>query len=138
MKKRKKKILMIVLLIIAVVVVVGGFILNNIINKLNTGLEELMALEIENVNISEVTDGTYSGAYKQFPIDVEVTVTVESGEIQDIKINKHINGKGKDAEAITKDVISQQTLKVDAVTGATYSSIVILKAIEKALSNGIQ
>ncbi|MEA1883434.1 MAG: FMN-binding protein [Thermotogota bacterium] len=57
----------------------------------------------------------------------------EKGKIQDIKINKHVNGKGKGAEEITKDVIAQQSLKVDTVTGATYSSIAILKAIEQAL-----
>ena len=136
MKKRTKKILLIVLLVVAVVVIVGGFILKNLIDKLDEGLEELMSLKIENVNVSEVSDGTYAGAYKQFPIDVEVTVTVKKGEIQDIKINKHVNGKGKGAEEITKDVISQQSLKVDTVTGATYSSIVILKAIERALLSG--
>lgn len=135
MKKRKKKILIIVLLIVAAVVVVGGFILKNLIDKLDEGLEELMTLEIENVDVSEISDGTYSGAYKQFPIDVELTVMVKNGEIQDIKINKHINGKGKEAEEITKDVIAQQSLEVDTVTGATYSSIVILKAIEQAFIN---
>jgi len=133
MKKRKKKILIIVLLVLAVVVIVGGFILKNLIDQLDDGLEELMSLEIENVDISEISDGTYTGSYKQFPIDVEVTVAVKNGEIQDIKINKHINGKGKNAEEITKDVITEQSLKVDMITGATYSSIVILKAIEQAL-----
>ena len=135
MKKRKKKILIIVLLIVAAVVIVGGFILKNLIDKLDEGLEELMTLEIENVDVSEISDGTYSGSYKQFPIDVQLTVMVKNGEIQDIKINKHINGKGKEAEEITKDVIAQQSLEVDTVTGATYSSIVILKAIEQAFIN---
>ena len=135
MKKRKKTILLIVLLVVAVVVIVGGVILKNLIDKVDEGLEELMTLEIENVDVSEISDGTYSGAYKQFPIDVELTVMVKNGEIQDIKINKHINGKGKEAEGITKDVIAQQSLEVDTMTGATYSSIVILKAIEQALIN---
>ncbi len=135
MKKRKKKILIIVLLIVAAVVIVGGFIIKNLIDKLDEGLEELMTLEIENVDVSEISDGTYSGSYKQFPIDVQLTVMVKNGEIQDIKINKHINGKGKEAEEITKDVIAQQSLEVDTVTGATYSSIVILKAIEQAFIN---
>ena len=133
MKKRKKKILLIVLLVVAVVAIVGGFILKNLMDKLDEGLEELKTLEIENVDFSTISDGTYSGAYKQFPIDVEVTVTVKNDQIQDIVINKHVNGKGKDAEKITNDVIAQQSLEVDTVTGATYSSIVILKAIEQAL-----
>ncbi|MFP4462161.1 MAG: FMN-binding protein [Thermotogota bacterium] len=135
MTKKRKKILMIVLLVVAVVVIIGGFVIKNLIDKLDDGLEDLMALEIENVVISEVPDGTYSGAYKQFPIDVALTVSVKNGEIQDIRINKHVNGKGKDGEKITDKVISQQSLDVDTISGATYSGIVILKAVEQALLN---
>jgi len=135
MTKKRKKILMIVLLVVAVLVIIGGFVMKNLIGKLDDGLEELTSLEIENVDISKVPDGTYSGAYKQFPIDVELTVSVTNGVIQNIQINKHVNGKGKDGEKITDQVISQQSLDVDMITGATYSSIVILKAIEQALMN---
>jgi len=135
MTKKRKKILMIVLLVVAVLVIIGGFVMKNLIDKLDDGLEELTSLEIENVDISKVPDGTYSGAYKQFPIDVELTVSVTNGVIQNIQINKHVNGKGKDGEKITDQVISQQSLDVDMITGATYSSIVILKAIEQALMN---
>src|SRR6056297_1858465 len=118
MTKKRKKILMIVLLVVAVLVIIGGFVMKNLIDKLDDGLEELTSLEIENVDISKVPDGTYSGAYKQFPIDVELTVSVTNGVIQNIQINKHVNGKGKDGEKITDQVISQQSLDVDMITGA--------------------
>jgi len=39
------------------------------------------------------------------------------------------------AELITDMVIDSQSLKVDVVSGATYSSKIILKAIENALAN---
>src|SRR6056297_512343 len=122
MKTKKKKILLIVLLVVAVVAILGGLILNNLIDKLDKGLEELMTLEIENVDFSQISDGIYSGIYKQFPIDVELAVRVKNGRIQDIDIIKHVNGKGQDAEKITNDVIAQQSLEVDTVTGATYNS----------------
>ena len=135
MTKKKKKILIIVLVVVAAIIVIGGLVLKTTIDKLDKGLEELMAIEIENVELSQVADGTYSGAYKQFPIDVEVSVVLRDGKIQDIDILKHVNGKGKDGEKVIDRVMSEQSLEVDTVTGATYSSIVILKAIEQALIN---
>ncbi len=63
---------------------------------------------------------------------------VENHTITDIDILKHDNGKGKAAEAITSDVIKNQSVQVDVVTGATYSSKVILKAIENALTSSRQ
>lgn len=65
-----------------------------------------------------------------------VLVKVQDHFIKDIKIVKHRNGKGAKAEIITVEVIKKQSLKVDAVTGATASSNVILKAIEDALKKG--
>jgi uncharacterized protein with FMN-binding domain len=40
---------------------------------------------------------------------------------------------GRPAEAITERVVAAQTTQVDAVSGATGSSRVILKAIENAV-----
>jgi uncharacterized protein with FMN-binding domain len=48
---------------------------------------------------------------------------------------KHVNGKGTAAESIPETVVEKQTLQVDSVSGATYSSKVILLAIETALKN---
>jgi uncharacterized protein with FMN-binding domain len=50
-----------------------------------------------------------------------------------LKGQNHNEKAVKKTEEITNDVIAQQSLEVDTVTGATYSSIVILKAIEQAL-----
>ena len=135
MTKKKKKILIIVLIVIAAIVIIGGLVLKNVIGKLDEGLEELMAIEIKNVDFSQIPDGTYSGKYKQFPIDVEVSVVIRDEKIQDVVILKHVDGKGKDGEKVIDCVMTEQSLEVDTVTGATYSSIVILKAIEQALIN---
>lgn len=53
-----------------------------------------------------------------------------------IKIIEHENGLGSKAEKIVDDVISRQSLKVDAVSGAAASSKCIIKAIEDALQCG--
>jgi len=44
------------------------------------------------------------------------------------------NGRGKPAEAVLDNIIKEQKIKVDAVSGATNSSIVLEKAVENALN----
>lgn len=103
--------------------------------SIEANLENLADKEISNVDLSKVRDGVYTGSYKMFPIDVEVEVTVSKHRISEIKLIKHNNGQGKSAEVIPDRVVEAQTLEVDIVTGATYSSIVILKAIENAIES---
>ena len=80
-------------------------------------------------------NGQYEGEYTLFPVKVEVLVTVKDHAIIDIEILKHRNGKGSKAEVIIDDVIREQSILVDAVTGATVSSRAILKAVEDALKS---
>ena len=54
-----------------------------------------------------------------------------------IEVLKHSHGPGHGAGAIIDRVIAAQSLKVDAVSGASLSSKVMLKAIEKALEKGL-
>lgn len=103
--------------------------------SIEANLENLADKEISNIDLSKVRDGVYTGSYKMFPIDVEVEVTVSKHRISEIKLIKHNNGQGKSAEVIPDRVVEAQTLEVDIVTGATYSSIVILKAIENAIES---
>lgn len=103
--------------------------------SIEANLENLADKEISNIDLSKVRDGVYTGSYKMFPIDVEVEVTVSKHRISKIKLIKHNNGQGKSAEVIPDRVVEAQTLEVDIVTGATYSSKVILKAIENAIES---
>lgn len=96
-------------------------------------LKDLKNLAVSKVDTSKIPDGAYRGAFKAFPVDVEVSVRVEAGRIGRIDILKHVNGQGKGAEVLPARVVETQNLNLDAVTGATYSSKVILKAIENAL-----
>ncbi|PHS33909.1 MAG: FMN-binding protein [Alkaliphilus sp.] len=127
MKKKHK-----IILGILVVVIIGAYFG---IKTIELNLEQLKDLKISNVDISKVPDGTYAGSYKVFPIIAEVKVTVKNHEITGIELLKHKSGQGAPAEMIPSKVVEAQTLEVDAVSGATYSSKVILKAIENALNN---
>lgn len=96
-------------------------------------LDHLTEQPLEELHLESVEDGTYEGSYTVLPVIVKVEVTVEDHVITDITILEHINGQGKPAEAIVEDVIEAQSIKVDMISGSTYSSQVILRAIEKAL-----
>jgi len=97
-------------------------------------LDDLRDITFEAIDVSEHADGVYEGAYSQFPISVKVEVTILDGAITEIDIVEHEHGKGGDAETIITDVIESQSLAVDTIAGATYSSIAILLAVEDALA----
>jgi len=86
--------------------------------------------------VGSVRDGSYEGKAFLLPVSARVRATVSGGRIQSIDILKHFNGQGKPAEAIVPRVIEAQSLGVDVISGATHSSLTILKAIENALQKG--
>ncbi|MBE0700188.1 MAG: FMN-binding protein [Acholeplasmataceae bacterium] len=128
--KRRTKICIIVLIVILTLLVIGTLIFN----RLNREIEEMMLIEITEINLLDVEDGVYVGSYEITLIQVEVKVTVAQHEIVEIQLLKHQSGQGGPAEAILFEVINAQSLHVDHISGATYSSHVILLAIENALS----
>lgn len=87
-------------------------------------------------DLSQLTDGRYVGSCDNGPVKVVVAVDVQNHAITGVEILKHDNGRGSAANAITADVVRRQSVEVDTVAGATYSSDTILKAVETALSKG--
>jgi uncharacterized protein with FMN-binding domain len=126
---KKKKVIFIIIAILAIVIIAGALF----VSSMQKNLDQLADIQIQNIDLTKIKDGTYEGAHEAFPVVVEVKVTVENHKITEIELVKHTNGQGKAAEAIIEEVISAQSLQLDVVSGATYSSKVILKAIENAL-----
>ena len=91
------------------------------------------AFDTTPVDISKVADGTYEGYSETMMVKAKVLVTVESGKITDIEILQHDCGKGHPAEAMIDDMIANNTVEVDAVSGATASSAVIKDAVRHGL-----
>ena len=98
------------------------------------------AKELENVSIdvSKLEDGTYEGHSELGPIIVDVKVTVEKGKITEIEIVNHQNGLGQSANVIVDEMVDKNTYDVDAVSGATVSSEVIINAVNDALQKGLK
>ena len=125
MKSKWSRVLVIVLFVAAVLLIIWG--------RLDKSLTALNDMPIQQIDLVSVENGVYAGSFSVFPVSVEVSVTVEDHMITDIDLVKHSNGQGKAAEVIPAKVVQAQSLAVDAVSGAMYSSRVILKAIENAL-----
>ena len=121
-------------------IILGGLVLVVVIIAVvfyqitQDGLNKLADITLNDLNLDQVADGSYNGSYSVFPVSVEVTVTVNDHIITEIDITKHDNGQGQAGEAIIEDVLESQSLEVDVISGATYSSKVILLAIQDALA----
>lgn len=88
---------------------------------------------IGEVDFSMIPDGVYIGEYDVNFIYAKVEVTVQNGKMADVVILEHKQERGKAAETVINDMIAQQKIDVDAVSGATNSSTVIKKSVENAL-----
>jgi len=128
--RKSIKVLLIILLVIAVLIATGAIFMSTATKNLNA----LAEMKISDVDLSAVADGTYEGEYSAFPVIAEVSVTVKDHKITRIDLIKHFNGQGSAAEAIPGKVVEAQSLQVDAISGATHSSKVILLAIRDALT----
>jgi uncharacterized protein with FMN-binding domain len=120
---------------VCVILVVLLFLSGRYFYGLSKYRQTIADIVIESPDLSNIDDGTYSGTFDAIMISADVSVTISGSKITDIKINEHITDRGQQAERITDDVLSAQSLNVDTISGATNSSKVILKAIENALEN---
>jgi uncharacterized protein with FMN-binding domain len=111
---------------IAVVVLAGGC----------SFVQKIEQLTIDDIDIASVRDGTYTGTVRILPVTAKVRVTVKDGVITAIDLLRHFHGPEHGAEQILGRVMAAQSLAVDAVSGSTYSSKVVLEAIEQALKKG--
>ncbi len=83
----------------------------------------------------QLVDGTYEGAYSSWPNKAVVEVTIRNGSIADVRLISHwASWIGKKAETIIPlRIVEKQSTNVDAVSGATNSSRVIMNAAQNAL-----
>lgn len=94
-------------------------------------------LTIETIDFTTVKDGTYTARQNNFPVTAKIEAVVKDGVVLSVKILRHFHGPDHGAEQISARIVERQSLSVDAVSGATLSSKVILKAVETALKKGL-
>ncbi len=101
---------------------------------ISRGVEAGEALEINNVDLSRLSDGAYSGAYEGGRWTNVVNVTVKDHKITGVEIVKDVLFPKPEVTAeLVEKVLEKQSPNIDAVSGSTVTSKAYLKSIENAL-----
>jgi len=85
------------------------------------------------LDLGHVRDGRHSGRSLGYSKDISVTVVVQGGRIKDIKVQHQEAIEQSSTQLIPRRIVEQQSLNVDAVTGATVTSQAIVEATYRAL-----
>ncbi len=89
----------------------------------------------------ELSDGTYTGIADGFGKNLTVSVTIEANRITDIVITSHNERQARFYERPMKEIptaiIDTQSLDVDVISGATYTSVGIINAVNDALKQAL-
>jgi uncharacterized protein with FMN-binding domain len=93
---------------------------------------------VQMVDLKSVKDGVYKGSYQAFIVAVDLEVEVVDHEITRIEVKDQKCGKGYEGLEVIDRIVNAQSLDVDAKTGATGSSSVIVIAVDRALKPAIQ
>jgi fumarate reductase flavoprotein subunit len=85
------------------------------------------------------TPGTYMEKASGYGGAMTVSTVFSEDSITAIEIVSHKESSGREAiaaalEQIPQAIIADQTLTVDVITGATYTSNAIIKAVEKCVN----
>ncbi len=94
-------------------------------------------VEDTSIDFATVPDGVYTGTGRGFGGDITVKVTFAGGKLTDVEIVSHKESPNVSDPAIKQIpqvMIDEQTVEVDAVSGATMSSEGIKAAVRDALA----
>lgn len=119
------------------------------INEISEVIEASEASEASTDEVSttvseeelQLADGVYTGSADAFGPDLTVEVTVADGLISNIAIVSHNEENsaiyGEAMEVIPVQIVETQSIEVDAVSGATYTSYGIKNAVIDALGDAL-
>ena len=92
---------------------------------------------VQETDSGKYTDGVYTGSGDGYRGPITVRVTVENGSITDIEITSSRDDSqyvSRAQDGIIPAILAAQSTDISAVSGATFSSRGILRAVEDALS----
>jgi uncharacterized protein with FMN-binding domain len=127
----QKKVLIAVGAVLGVILILGIVMWSRVAAERN----RIFAVELVDRDLSQVADGSYRGGESFLGNPFEVEVAVKGKKIDAIAVLEDDGSDySKRARLIAERVVKKQSLMVDAVTGATSSSKVLLNAINDALA----
>ena len=88
---------------------------------------------------SKYVDGVYEGTARGYSSDIKVKVTVSGGAIKSVDLlsqnDTPIYFNAEKAKILADNIVKTQSIKVDALAGATISSNGFMKAVSNALES---
>ena len=102
------------------------------------GEASLDSTESIDVSTGNYNDGVYKGTADGYAKNLSVQVEISDGKISDIEITSHNETPGfyeKAFELVPAEIIENQSTNVDTASGATYSSVGIINAVNNALAD---
>lgn len=86
-----------------------------------------------------LADGTYQGSAEGYHGQIVLSVTVSGGQVTDITVESNNDTPRffDYAVGVVDTILEEQSLEVDAVTGATFSSAGIMNAVYNALQEAV-
>ncbi len=128
----KKKIIITSALVLSALI--SFFIIMVVIPEIKN--EKIRTMQINNIDLTTLRDGSYQGDFAYGHYTYKVDVELKNHKIVSIAVEHGRTSKqAKAAEGVVDNVIKEQKIDVDVISGATTTSKAILKAVEKALGN---
>lgn len=84
-------------------------------------------------------DGTYQGSADGYNGTIAVSVTVSGGKVTKISVDNENDTDRffSSAESVLDTIVNEQSLEVDTVSGATFSSAGLINAVSDALQSAV-
>lgn len=105
------------------------------INRKRNQIKELKNLSLQNIEISNIADGTYTGYANTSFLKVKLELVVQNGTLQDVKILMNEGSVGQNVAPITETMVKENKIIVSPIPDEEIASVVFMAAASNALSS---
>lgn len=128
-KKQVKKLIVICLISIVAAIL----IIPNIVYRMNEKLVEQDTL-VEDIDISALSDNTFTGSYQSGQMSADVQVTIENGQYTSIILTDYAGINPTRAQKVVESIITNQTITPnDGDIGTQFTDKIVQKAVYYAI-----
>ena len=105
------------------------------INRKRNQIKELKNLSLQNIEISNIADGTYTGYANTSFLKVKLELIVQNGTLQEVKILMNEGSVGQNVAPITETMVKENKIIVSPIPDEEIASVVFMAAATNALSS---
>ena len=105
------------------------------INRKRNQIKELKNLSLQNIEISNIADGTYTGYANTSFLKVKLELVVQNGTLQNVKILMNEGSVGQNVASITETMVKENKIIVSPIPDEEIASVVFMAAATNALSS---